>query len=136
MAKHLAIISKQAIEQIIKGKKTIESRFSQKKIVPFGVVHPNDTVYFKEPGKDICGQFSVKKVISFENIDEEDWGTVIKFYGKRISLSIKDLDVKFFEAHKKSKFGTLIFINSVEQLITAPFSIKKKDQRGWVVLED
>lgn len=135
MSKHLAIFSEPAIVAIFSGKKRIESRFSQKRISPFGQVKVGDIVYIKPPGKEIVGQFRVKKVLSFEGLDKDDWKFISTNYGEEISLGTKKADKEFFDAHKSSKFGTLIFIDQLEQFITSPIRIRKSDLRGWVVLD-
>src|SRR3989344_2137237 len=135
MHKHLAILSKPGIERILSGQKTVETRFSKHKIPPFNEVHTGDIVYIKETGKDIVGQFTVKSVISFETLQEQDWEHIKKSYAKELSLGSEDLDDKFFKTHKTSNFGTVIFISKVEQLITSPVTFKKTDRRGWVVQE-
>lgn len=134
MRKHLAIFSKPAIDQIFSGQKTVETRFSQKKIAPFGQIGIGDIVYIKPPGADILGQFMVKKVVFFEGIGDEEWSLIKTRWGKLLSLGSKEEDEKYFKNHSLAKFGSLIFIANVEQFITAPIRYKKKDLRGWVVL--
>lgn len=135
MHKHLAIFSDSAAQSIFNGSKLIEGRFSQKRIAPFGVVHSGDVVYIKPPGKEITGQFSVGKVISFENMQNEEWELIKNYFWPRISLGSQNLDEEFLHNHQLAKFGTLIFIERVEQFITSPLKFKKTDQRGWVVLD-
>lgn len=135
MRKHLAIFSKGTISLIFSGKKTVETRFSQKKIPPFGVVGIGDTVYFKPPGEDVLGQFTVKKVISFEGLNDEDWSFIRLKWGKKLSLGSKEEDQLYFNSHNAAKYGTLIFMTNVEQFITSPIKFIKKDLRGWMVLD-
>lgn len=130
MRKHLAIFQADLAQKILEGQKTIESRFSKSKIPPFGVVSPGDLVYIKPTGKDIIGQFRVKKVISFSGMEVSDTEEIKEKYGKEIVA-----DEKFWQSHTDAKYGTLIFIGEVDGLITAPITLKKKDLRGWVVLE-
>lgn len=134
MQKHLAIIYPEVIKQIFSGQKTIETRFSKSKIAPFGQIKVGDLVYIKPPGKDIQGQFWVSKVVSFEGLEKEDWEFIKNHYGDRLSLGSKNQDQAFFEAKKDARYGTLIFIGRVDQLITSPIKLEKRDQRGWVVL--
>jgi len=134
MKKHLAIFSADAVKQILAGNKTIETRFSQKKIAPFGVVSRGDWVYIKPPGKDVIGRFKVKKVISIEGLDNSDLEEVQSKYGSLVSLGEQTLDSKFFASHLGAVYGTIIFIGSTEQFITSPIKIVKSDLRGWVVL--
>lgn len=63
MKKHLAIFKGNGGEMILTGQKTIESRFSRAKIAPFGQISSGDLVYIKPSGKEIIGQFKVKKVV-------------------------------------------------------------------------
>ncbi len=135
MKKHLAIFSPEAVKQIFSGSKTIETRFSLKRIAPFGEVNVGDLVYIKPIGKEIAGQFLVKKVISVEGLGEEDLKIIWDSYGKEISFGDDKLDQLYFENKIKSNYGTIIFLTKVEQFLTSPIKIEKKDHRGWVVLE-
>lgn len=121
-------MDKATIESILSGVKTIETRFSLHKIVPFGVVGVGDIVYLKPPGEEIVGQFSVKKVIFYEGLTLDDLGYLSHLYQKEIAAS-----EDYWEKKKEAKFGTLIFISESERFITSPVKIKKSDQRGWMV---
>jgi predicted transcriptional regulator len=134
MRKHLAIFNESAAKRILAGLKKIESRFSQKRIAPFGVVEVGDLIYIKPIGKDLAGQFRVKKVLSFEGLEKEDWELIKLKFGKLISFGSAAEDEKYFRAHQKAKYATLIWIDQVEQFITPPVRIEKSDQRGWMVL--
>lgn len=105
MKRHLAIFKGNTGEQILQGKKTTDIRFSKAKLPPYGAISSGDLVYIKPPGKDIIGQFRVKKVIFYE------------------------------DPEATSKFTTEIFIGETQKFITAPVKIPKKDLRGWVVLD-
>ena len=135
MRSHLAIFSERSIKQILDGKKTIETRFSQKRIAPFGQIGIGDLVYIKPPGKEIVGQFKVKKVISIEGLDNTDLEGIKSKYGSLVSIGEQTLDKKFFESHKNARYGSIIFIGSVEEFIVAPIKISKSDLRGWMVLD-
>ncbi len=125
MKKHLAVMNKEVIESILTGSKTVESRFSQKRISPFGEVSPGDTVYMKPQGGAIIGQFKVGKVISYQGLDKADIAKIIKDYGQMIGP---------WKIEDGVKFATLIFIAESERFITPPITIQKRDRRGWMVL--
>lgn len=124
MTKHLAIFSQEHVLGLFDGTKTIEVRVSQKRIPPFGVVSIGDLVYIKPTGKEIIGQFKIKKIVSFEGISSEDWKVIESIYNQKLDLKNK----------QGIKYLTLIFIDQVEKFITPPIKIKKSDQRGWVIL--
>lgn len=116
MQKHLAIFNKDTIAQIFSGKKQIETRFSQKRIAPYGAVSVGDTIYIKPPGQEIVGQFSVKKVIYME------------------SFEVGDIEQFSQNYRKTARFATIIFMDNIEQFLTSPIKIPKKNLSGWMVL--
>ncbi len=128
MVKHLAIFKREAPELILTGKKTIEIRFSKTKTAPFGRISTGDLVYIKPSGKDIIGQFRVKKVIFFDGLTPEDLNLIKKTFGDAI------VQRNVFWESKIAKYGTLIFIGESNRFITSPVKIPKKDHRDWVVL--
>ena len=65
-AAHIAVMVEPYLTRILEGKKTIESRFSRKKIAPHGKVHKGDVVFLKKSGGPIVGFFRVSEVLFFE----------------------------------------------------------------------
>jgi len=53
-----------------------------------------------------------------------------KRYGD--GLAVED---DYWKKAANARYGTLIFIGGSERFITSPVRIKKKDLRGWVVLD-
>lgn len=125
---------KSAIEAILSGKKTVETRFSKHRICPYGQVEAGDLVYIKPPGEAIIGQFRVKKVFFFEGLEEKDVQEIFEKYKSEISVGDALEDQKYLEVKRNSRFATLIFVGESERFITSPVKIRKKDLRGWVVL--
>ena len=129
MTKHLAIFKGDGAKFILSGKKTIESRFSKRKNPPFGQIATGDLVYIKPSGEDIIGQFRVKKVIFYDNLDLSDLSYLKEKYGKDLAV-----DEVYWKGKENAKYGALIFIGEVNTFITSPLKYPKKDLRGWVVL--
>lgn len=127
--KHLSVFTGTLAEDILIGKKTIESRFSKSKIPPFGVISSEDLVYIKPSGKDIIGQFRVQKVYSYDGLTKQDILDLKNKFGKQIAA-----DESFWKSKMDSKYATLIFIGQTTRFITSPITYSKKDMRGWVVL--
>lgn len=130
MMKHLAIFKGDGAQLILSGQKTIESRFSSKKDVPFLQISKGDLVYIKPSGKDIIGQFRVKKVIFYDGLEVGDVGEIREKYGKEMAV-----DEAYWQKRESAKYGTLIFIGEVDTFITSPLKFPKKDLRGWVILD-
>lgn len=128
--KHLAIFKGVSAQDILAGKKTIESRFSQKKSPPFNLISTGDLVYIKPSGKDIIGQFKVKKVVFIDGLDKDDLKDIKEKFSNQLNVN-----EAYWKANINAKYLTLIFIGNVDAFITSPIKIPKKDLRGWVVLD-
>lgn len=126
MAKHLGIFTKNNIEKIFSGKKTIDGRFSKIRISPYCDVAVGDTVYIKEPGEGVVGQFVVSKVIYFDHPDRKDLAELKNSYGKPMMV-----DDKFWSRLEKINYASLIFIKNVTKFLVPP-TFDKKDSRGWM----
>ena len=109
----------------------IETRFSKMKFVPFLQISAGDLVYIKPTGKDIIGQFRVKKVHFYDGLEKADIEDIRLKYGGYIAA-----DEEYWERKKTSKYASLIFIGQTTPFITSPIKFSKKDLRGWVVLGD
>lgn len=124
--KHLAIFKGEGADKILTGEKLVESRFASRRIAPYGVISCGDLVYIKPSGKDIIGQFKVKKVIFYDGLDLDE---IREKYGAQLAV-----EEDYWKGKENSRYGTLIFIGTSSRFITSPIKIKKKDLRGWVVL--
>ena len=131
MAKHLAIFTKDLLEDIFEGKKKIDGRFSKIKIPPFGKVSAGDVVLMKLSGEGIKGQFVVDRVFYFDHPNKDEIDDLKKKYSKEMNLISTS---SFWYAHENINYITLIFIKSVNKFLVPP-EVKKKDLRSWVVLE-
>ena len=130
MSKHLAIFAPSYIEKILTGEKTVEGRFSQPKIAPFETVKKGDIIFLKESGGKVLGQAEVDNVLYYENLDGETLGKIRREYQGDFMV-----DDKFWEAHAKARFATIIFLKKPERFISSP-PLRKRDRRPWVVLEN
>jgi hypothetical protein len=135
MKKHLAIFTRNAIKAIVSGQKTVETRFSKKKIAPFGMVNVGDIIYMKPPGEELSGQFVATKIISIEGLDEKDWEWIKTEFGQKISFGSVAEMKNYYKEHEGSKFATIIQMGKIEQFVTSPIKIEKRDLRGWMVLD-
>ena len=130
---HLAIIAQPYLNFILDGTKRIESRFSKVKSAPFGKIKTGDIVYMKIPSGPVLGQFTVAKVETFENLQEQQ---KIEIYEKHFnSIFVVDwLASSMPDKWVQSKHATLIHIRDVKRYPSAIY-IPKKDRRPWVVMD-
>lgn len=128
MATHLAIFVGDAIECILKGKKTIDARLSQSATIPFHKVMSGDMILMKQSSGGVVGQFEAENVLYFENLDEDSLQVLRKKYGSKIKMGDA-----YWAQKKNAKYGTLIFIKHPQRLVSS-LPYHKKDRRSWVVL--
>jgi len=122
---HLALMVEPYLSLILSGKKTIESRFSTKKIIPFNTISVGDIVVLKKSGGDIVAVFEVEKAI-FKHLDNEnDIEEVKEKYGKDLCL-----EDKFWFEKRDANYVTLIKISHLQPV--SPITIKRANRQSWL----
>ena len=126
VAVHLAVFMEPFLSDALSGRKTLESRFSRRRIAPFGTVGPGDVVLLKEVSGPIrgialaqctwCFDLRVSSLLSLR---------------KRFAAGILASD-DFWEDKRDAAFATIVEL--MEPAEFAPLDCPKRDRRGWVVL--
>ncbi len=124
---HIAIMSEPFLSMVFDGRKTVESRFSINKTAPFKRVQTGDIVFMKHG--QIVGAFTATWV-HYVNLEETPIDIIQQEYGPQIGASHT-----FWQQKSHARYATLIGIGDV-QTFNTPFSITKKDRRGWVSFGD
>lgn len=124
---HLAILRNPYFSRILDGTKTVESRFSQRRVVPFGRVAAGDVVLLKESGKPIANYFVADWATSQE-LGQGDLEQLKKEHAEAICA-----DEEFWQSQQTARYATLVGIG--EQGVLATLRIYKADQRAWVVFD-
>lgn len=130
MRKHLAIFVGNAIEDILSGKKTMESRFSLGKIIPYEEVVKDDIILLKKSAGDIIGQAVVDNVLYYDNLKPQSVAILRKEYSAELCVS-----EEFWQRKAKSKYATLIFLKKPKRFVI-PLKFHKKDRRPWLIIEE
>lgn len=128
MKKHIAIFVGNTIEDILSGRKTIETRFSKVASMPYLKIIKGDIVFLKQSSGDILGQFEVDNVLFFDKLTKRDVDVLKHQYENNILA-----DDKYWQKAYNSKFASVIFIKKVERYL-APIKFKKHDRRAWLIL--
>jgi len=123
---HLGIFIEPYLRFILEGKKTVESRFSTRFCPPYKNVNKGDVIILKKSGGPVLGLCRVSQVWFYE-LDPKSWKDV-----KRFSKAICANNTSFWEERKNALFATLMKVSNVCSI--TPYSCKKRDRRGWVVL--
>lgn len=124
-AVHLALMQGDFLEAIIKGSKTIESRFTRARIAPVGSIEAGDLVVFKQVGRDRMAVGVVDRAVTGA-FDEEAWKMV-----RKLADEI-GVDADYLKHKAESRYYALVWIRNVH--VISPVKIEKKDRRAWVLL--
>jgi ASC-1-like (ASCH) protein len=139
---HLAIFTQPYLNLILSSEKTIESRFSQNKIVPFSKIKTGDKIIMKQSGGLVYGEFTAGKVIFLsenfaffnpQKIKIEGDLSIAKKFSKEICTNA---DKDFWQKRKLAKYATLIEIKNLNTYKNPRPCHEKdpKDRRAWIIL--
>lgn len=142
---HVAILRKSRISKgddllgdILRGTKTIESRWYVNRINPWNKLKKGDSVYFKESGCPITAKAHVSKVLQYEKLDKLTKQKIIQDYGKFISPSSSQEKLRQWVGKLSNKrYCILIFLEEVEEI--EPFKIDKSGygvSSAWMCVGD
>ena len=128
---HVAILNKEPLEKIIKGKRTIEPVFIREKKPPYDSVHVDDTVYFKMKDGFAIAKAKVAKVENYTDLTPKKATKIIEEHKEEINPS--DL---MFERDIYYKYATLIWLEKLYEI--RPFRVKRDSAipSSWSVVED
>lgn len=121
---HLGIFKEPYLTYMLNGEKTIESRFSKNKIMPYEQISKDDIVIIKKSSGNIVAYFTIKEVMFFD-LEKTPIDSIKLRYDKQLRV-----DENFWFAKKMSKYATLIFIDKVIEL--TPFHIDKRGMQTWI----
>lgn len=125
---HLAVFSGPYFDYIVEGKKTIESRFSKNKCLPYQKIKAHDIVIVKQSSGPVVGYFYAGDCLFFD-FSGYDINEVFKKYREPLCI-----DDEFIESKRNSNYATLINVEKYEKC--DPFKISKKGMSTWVILKN
>lgn len=123
---HLGVFTEPYLTYMLEGKKTIESRFSKNKILPYNQINKNDIVIVKKSSGNVVAYFTIKEVI-FYNLSITPISEIKAKYNEQLCV-----DENFWISKKSSNYATLIIIDNLVKL--KPFHINKKGMQTWIKL--
>ena len=125
---HLAVMHEPYLSLILDGRKTVESRFSQKQVAPYRRVRRGDLVLFKLLGGPVTAVARVADA-AFYVLDSATWGQL----RERFEAELAAQGETFWEDRRRARYASLIRLGEIKPI--APIAVAKRDRRGWVVLD-
>lgn len=126
---HVAVMVEPYLSLILEGIKTIESRFSKKRISPYAHVRSGDVVVLKKSGGGYTAVFEVGEVLFFEPQTESDILHIKEVYNDKLCIADS-----FWNEKKDAHYVTLIKITNL--CVFKEFQIKIPNRQSWIDFED
>jgi len=127
-AVHLAVLVEPYLRFVLEGRKTIESRFSSKRIAPFNSVTKGDVVLLKRSSGPIVGICQLQSCW-FYHLDASSWSEIRGRYTKALCAE----DPSFWETRRSAAYATLMRIRNVQEFPAIEY--RQRNRRGWIVLQ-
>lgn len=124
---HLAVFVEPWLSWLLEGTKTIESRFSVRRTIPYERVTPGDVMLLKASSGPVVGIAEIAKTWFFD-FERDARAGMQRKHGAAIGA-----DADFWASVEHARYASLLEIRHVRTL--RPIPCPKKDRRGWVVLE-
>lgn len=124
---HLAVLVEPYLGFVLSGAKTIESRFSTRRIPPYRKVKKDDVILLKRSSGPVVGICEVADAW-FYHLDPGSWTQIRAEFTEALCAQ----DPEFWRTRANASFATLIRIKNVTRV--PPIACRKRDRRGWVVL--
>jgi ASC-1-like (ASCH) protein len=124
---HLAVFRRPYLENILSGKKSIESRFSKNRCAPYGKVSQGDIVLLKRAGGPTQGVCIVSDVWNYR-LNKKAWDEIRRDFLQEMFIT----DPGFLHERRKAVYATLMRLQHVRRIESLVYH--KRDRRGWVVL--
>ena len=124
---HLAVLRAPYLEFILRGEKTVESRFSNRRCAPYKRVAQGDVLILKQQSGPVLGLCRVAHAW-FYHLDPESWQIIRKDF----TAALRAEDPGFWREREDASFATLMSIDNVHSLPS--IGCGKRDRRGWVVI--
>ena len=128
--RHLAIFLKGVAEEILSGKKQVEIRLSQNRILPYGRIFKDDEILLKNAGGRIIGKAKVDNCLYYEGLTPELVKDIRQKYHSTAGMA-----ESFWLKKTKARFATIIFLKNPQKFL-APIHYQKHDRRPWVVIKE
>ncbi|MDD2696963.1 MAG: ASCH domain-containing protein [Candidatus Pacebacteria bacterium] len=123
------------LPRILKGEKTMESRWYKNKRLPWDKIKKGEIVYFKNSGEEVTAKAEVFKVLQFSNLNPKKVKQILDKYGEKDGLGKEEIN-KYYRLFRDKNYCLLVFLKSPRKI--KPFEINKRGfglMSAWITVE-
>ncbi|GAB4383494.1 MAG: hypothetical protein Kow0022_03430 [Phycisphaerales bacterium] len=128
---HLAVIHPGYARAMLEGRKTVESRLSRVRAVPFGRVHAGERIYFLARRGGLIVTAVADRVETLSDLGPVDVMELRRRFESRIGA-----DDAYWQAKRAARYATLIWLKGVEACAYAPDDVHGRAgsyRSGWII---
>jgi len=133
-ATHLAIVKPPFLDEILAGRKTVESRLSVNRVAPYNRVKPGDRVLFKQSAGPYRAAATATQVRSLRIRSHDHLMAIFEAQKHHISGAQIAAARDFFVSKHAARYATLITIAEVTPINEGP-AIPPLHGRAWLCLD-
>lgn len=112
---HLAVIHPTYARLILEGRKTIESRLSRVRCIPYNHVAPGERIYFLARRANLIVTAIADNVVSLADLTPRDVSRLRRNFNTHIAA-----DAAYWHAKRHARYATLIWLHSPQRALYAP----------------
>jgi len=119
------------VQLMLDGEKTLDIKFSNRRVPPFNTLNKGDHMYIKESSGPVVGRCSISNFKYFDFQKDGDMLALLMEHGERIGIESEEEAIRLFEKRNGYRYMTLF---ELEEPIALPHPIRveKHDMRVWV----
>ncbi len=125
---HLAVVRAEVVPLLLRGQKTIETRFYHTRRPPLGQIAPGESVHFKQSGAGHIGVSQVVAVKEFAALTPAAMDRLRRRFGRQIAAS-----PTYWALKRRCRYGVLIWLSPLEPPADN-LTLPRQHGTGWVVL--
>ena len=122
--------------KILRGEKTIETRWYRNKYRPWNQIEKGDAIYFKDSGGPVTVKAVVAKVEQYSDLDESKRNELLSKYTQE-DLGTTEIMPEILEYVKGKRYCIIVHLKNPKEI--RPFNIDKSEygaMASWLIVDD
>lgn len=119
------------VQLMFDGDKTLDIKFSNRRVPPFNTLNKGDHMYIKESSGPVVGRCTITDFKYFDFQQGGDMLALLMEHGEKIGIESEEEAIRLFEKRSGYRYMTLFQLDEPIAL-PHPIRVEKHDMRVWV----